>query len=134
MPDRYRILQQVTTTTSPLGGGYVCPLPATTNVGPGDAVEVAPKATSVLTQVKVTSVIACRPSGTAVDISLLFQESAGGDLTYLLLTQDLGAFETKVFDFGMGLYPGNILWFGSSAEVDFTLMGIEPTTGVGPDA
>jgi len=136
MSDRYKILRQASTTTSPLGAAYVTPNPDTTTVGPADEVEVAPKATSLLTQVKVTSVIACRTDNSAVDISILLQSALGvsANQTYLLFEQDLGGYETKVFDFGMVLSPGNTLWFGSSAAVDFTLMGIETTIGVGPNA
>jgi hypothetical protein len=140
MPDTYKILYQVSTTGPffPFDGEYEVPSPAITTVGPGGSeVEVSPKATSIITQVKVTSIVACNTTNTDNDIYIFlaaFSGATSADQSYLVSAHDLDGYATKIFDFGMVLTPGNIVFLGSDAETDWTINGIETTSGVGPNA
>lgn len=137
MADRYKILGQVGIAA---GGGltvlYTVPVAAATTVASG-VVEVSPKAVSIQVQTLVTSIIVCNtdatPSGT-FDIQLESAAATTAD-TYLFKNTAVASDSTKVLSLGLTLSAGDIIRGNAvTADYDFTVMGIEITSGGGPDA
>ena len=143
MSDIY-IIKQVTTSPSDTWGLkiYEVPSAASTDVG---AVEVAPKVTSTLVQTLATSLIVCNVDRTASGYSAgeIWLYFISGDTpavtTALFWEVAMAARETRVFNLGIPMSVGEKLWVKSrtgvaTVQYDWTLTGIETTTGGGPSA
>jgi len=133
MADRYKILGQDNLTPADgLTELYSVPVAAAVTVG---GAEVAPKVTSVLVQALVTSIIVCNTDATAgsFDIQLEAAAATSSD-TYLFKVNSLSKNNTKVLSLGLTLSPGDkIRGNCTTGDCDFTVMGIEITSGGGPD-
>lgn len=138
MADKWILSQlQVTTKWSPATDlyedFYEVPLPAVKTVG---AVEVSPKATSILTETLVASIVLCNRSAASQNffIRLVASDSTVTQL-HRLSTMLIGG--TEVISSGLVLTPGDkitvaVFSFGA-VKTDFTLFGVETTLRSGPN-
>lgn len=140
MSDRYKILGQVSSTSSDAFGLpiYTVPVAAATDVG---AVEVAPKATSALIHTLATTLIVCNTNvigylAGEITVAILDADSV---TTILFKDLSMALREMKIFNIGATLSAGEQIRVSSTlafstVTYDWNLMGIEITTGGGPNA
>ena len=137
MADRYKILglNSISAGAS-LAELYSVPEAAAKTVASA-AVEVSPKAVSILVQALVVSIIVCNKDATAAGTFEIQLEAAADDTadTYLFKANPLAEASTKVLSLALTLSPGDkISGTCAAVDCDFTVMGIEITGGRGPDA
>ena len=138
MADRYRILGQLGQVAAASAATlYTVPVPAAVTVGTGPTeVEVAPKVVSIHFQTLVTSIIVCNMDASVVaKFSITISDASDPVVTTnLFLNTELAIGNTSVCALGLTLSAGDSLKVScSGADCDFTAVGIETTTGRGPN-
>ena len=133
MADRYRILGQLKQVASVTAGTlYTVPVPAAVTVG---EVGVAPEVVSIHFQTLVTSIIVCNVGASEAKFSITLSGTSDPVVTTnLFLNTVLSIENTSVCVLGLTLSAGDSLKVScSEADCDFTALGIETTTGRGPN-
>lgn len=135
MSDRYKILGQKDISAGAiLTELYSVPVAAATAVA-SDTVEVSPKASSLLVQALVTSIVVCNTDADDGTFDIQLECASTTDTSYLFKSNPLGKNNTKVLGLCLTLSPGDkISATCATNDCAFTVMGIEITGGRGPDA
>ena len=135
MAEAYKILAQlpISSYNASYDDLYDVPLPAATTVG---SVEVEPKASSVLVETLVTSLVVCNRSA-AVQLVKARLVSSDSTVSQLEWFSSVAVGGTNIKNLGLVLTPGDkltvlVFSFGSILT-DFTLFGVETTSGSGPN-
>ena len=130
MPDRYRILGQVSIEPTDEIALYAVPVAESTSVG---VVEVSPKSSSLHVRTLITSIIVCNTDSASGNFSIRLFSADSLTFTYLLKGSSVAIDGTKVLSLGLVLGAGEqIKCSCASADYDFSVMGIEILSGGGP--